>query len=59
MPNEIKELFEKPFDKVTMGEAIVMSFFNKEEAFKRIDYISNNKAQIEQTKPKKALHLVK
>lgn len=59
MPNEIKELFEKPFDKVTMGEAIVMSFFNKEEAFKRIDYISKNKAQIEQIEQKKALHLVK
>ena len=59
MPNEIKELFEKPFDKVTMGEAIVMSFFNKAEAFKRIDYISKNKAQIEQIEQKKALHLVK
>ena len=56
MPNEIKELFEKPFDKVTMAEAIVMSFFNKEEAFKRIDYISKKQVQ---TKPKKALHLVK
>ena len=55
MPNEIKELFEKPFDKVTMGEAIVMSFFNKEEDFKRIDYISN---KLVQSEPKKALHLV-
>lgn len=52
MPNEVKELFKKPFEEVTMQEAIVMFFCNKEEGFKRIDYI-----QKKEQKEKKNLKL--
>lgn len=40
---EIERLLEKPFDELTMGEAIVIFLAGyKNEGIERIDYIKNN-----------------
>lgn len=40
---EIEKIMSKPFDELTMGEAIVIYMIDKNEGIKRIDYL-NNKA---------------
>lgn len=48
---EIEKILAKPFDELTMGEAIVIALaYSKEEGFKRIDYINKKEK-------KKSMHL--
>ena len=37
---EIEKIMEKPFDELTMGEAIVIYMVDKEEGIKRLDYLT-------------------
>ena len=38
---EIEKIMSKPFDELTMGEAIVIYMVDKQEGIKRIDYLTN------------------